>query len=80
MSVAFSVAHRPGTLVAALQLLADAGVDLTKIESRPVPGQPWEYVFYAEFRFARVAHADAALSALRSHCRMVKELGRYPAA
>jgi prephenate dehydratase len=80
MSVAFSIDHRPGTLVAALQLLADAGVDLTKIESRPVPGQPWEYVFYAEFRFDSAARADAALSALRAHCRMVKELGRYRAA
>ena len=80
MSVAFSIDHRPGTLVAALQLLATAGVDLTKIESRPVPGQPWEYVFYAEFRFDSAARADAALSALRAHCRMVKELGRYRAA
>jgi prephenate dehydratase len=80
MSVAFSIDHRPGTLVAALQLLADAGVDLTKIESRPVPGQPWEYVFYAEFRFDNPANADAALSALLRHCRMVKELGRYRSA
>jgi prephenate dehydratase len=80
MSVAFSIDHRPGTLVAALQLLADAGVDLTKIESRPVPGQPWEYVFYVDLRFDRVARADAALAALRAHCRMVKELGRYQAA
>jgi prephenate dehydratase len=80
MSVAFSIAHRPGTLVAALQLLSDAGVDLTKIESRPVPGQPWEYVFYAEFRFDNLARAEVALAALRAHCGMVKELGRYPAA
>lgn len=80
MSVAFSIDHRPGTLVAALQRLSDAGVDLTKIESRPVPGQPWEYVFYAEFRFDSLARAEAALSALRAHCRMVKELGRYRAA
>jgi prephenate dehydratase len=80
MSVAFSIDHRPGTLVAALQLLADAGVDLTKIESRPVPGQPWEYVFYVDLRFDQVARADAALAALRAHCRMVKELGRYRAA
>src|SRR5271154_4204146 len=78
MTVAFSIEHRPGTLVAALQLLAEAGVDLTKIESRPVPGQPWEYIFYAEFRFDHGARADTALAALRAHCRMVKELGRYP--
>ncbi len=51
MSVAFAIEHRPGTLVAALQRLAAAGVNLTKIESRPVPGSPWEYVFYVDVRF-----------------------------
>jgi len=80
MSVAFSVEHRPGTLVAALQGLAAAGVDLTKIESRPVPGSPWEYVFYVDFRFDAVEKADAALVALGRECGMVKELGRYAAA
>jgi prephenate dehydratase len=77
MTVAFAVEHRPGTLVAALQALRDVGVDLTKIESRPVPGRPWEYVFYVELRFEGEAMADAALAALRNECGMVKELGRY---
>jgi prephenate dehydratase len=80
LSVAFAVEHRPGTLVAALQALADAGVNLTRIESRPVPGRPWEYVFYAELRFAEVAMADRAVEGLRGYCGMVKELGRYRAA
>jgi prephenate dehydratase len=80
MSVAFAIDHRPGTLVAALHRLADAGVNLTKIESRPVPGSPWEYVFYVDGRFDTVEQADAALGALREHCRMVKVLGRYRAA
>ena len=80
MTVAFSVEHRPGTLVEALQLLSSAGVDLTRIESRPVPGRPWEYVFYVEFRFAEVTLAEAALASLAGHCPMVKELGRYLAA
>jgi prephenate dehydratase len=80
MSVAFAVEHRPGTLVAALQGLRDVGVDLTKIESRPVPGKPWEYVFYVELRFDGEAMADAAITALRNECGMVKELGRYAAA
>jgi prephenate dehydratase len=80
LSVAFAVEHRPGTLVAALQALADAGVNLTRIESRPVPGRPWEYVFYAELRFAEGAMADRAVEGLREHCGMVKELGRYKAA
>jgi len=80
LSAAFVVEHRPGTLVAALQKLAAAGADLTKIESRPVPGKPWEYVFYVDFRFEGDAMADAALAALRTECRVVKELGRYEAA
>ncbi len=80
MSLAFAIEHRPGTLVAALQRLADAGVNLTKIESRPVPGSPWEYVFYVDVRFDSAAKAEAALAALHEHCRMVKVLGRYRAA
>jgi len=80
LSVAFVVEHRPGTLVAALQGLAEAGVDLTKIESRPVPGKPWEYVFYVDFRFDSAAKAEAALQALERESSMVKELGRYTAA
>lgn len=80
MSVAFAIEHRPGTLVAALERLAGAGVNLTKIESRPVPGSPWEYVFYVDVRFDTGAQAEAALAALREHCRMVKVLGRYRAA
>jgi prephenate dehydratase len=80
MSVAFAIEHRPGTLVAALERLAAAGVDLTKIESRPVPGSPWEYVFYVDVRFDRREKADTAVAALREHCRMVKVLGRYQAA
>jgi prephenate dehydratase len=80
MSLAFAIEHRPGTLVAALERLADAGVNLTKIESRPVPGSPWEYVFYVDVRFDAAEKAEAALAALRKHCRMVKVLGRYRAA
>lgn len=80
LSVAFAVDHRPGTLVTALRALAQAGANLTRIESRPVPGQPWEYVFFVEFRFTDAAMADAALEALRSESRMVRELGRYRAA
>jgi prephenate dehydratase len=74
------VEHRPGTLVAALERLREVGVDLTKIESRPVPGKPWEYVFYVELRYEGEAMADAAVGALKRECSLVKELGRYAAA
>ena len=80
LTLAFAVDHRPGTLVAALEQLRDAGADLTKIESRPVPGKPWEYVFYVDLRFANASIADNAIRSLAPHCRVVKELGRYSAA
>jgi prephenate dehydratase len=80
MSLAFSVEHRPGSLVAALSGLSAAGVNLTKIESRPVPGRPWEYMFYVDVKFDGAGQAEAALNGLREHCRMVKVLGRYRAA
>ena len=79
LSLAFAVEHRPGTLVTALERLRDEGVDLTKIESRPVPGSPWEYVFYVDLRFADEAMADRAVRSLAAHCSLVKELGRYAA-
>lgn len=80
LTLAFAIENRPGTLVAALQVLARAGVDLTKIESRPVQGSPWEYLFYVDVRFDSGAKAEVALAALLGHCRMVKVLGRYRAA
>lgn len=79
-SLAFSVEHKPGSLVRALEEFARAGVNLTKIESRPVPGMPWEYVFFVDLRFDSAAQIDAALGKLANHCHMVKELGRYVAA
>lgn len=80
MSVAFAIPHRPGSLVAVLQSLANLGVDLTRIESRPVPGKPWEYVFFVDLRLANSEAADAVMSALHANCSMAKELGRYAAA
>jgi prephenate dehydratase len=79
-SLAFSVAHRPGTLVLALEEFARAGVNLTKIESRPVPGMPWEYVFFVDLRFDSADQIDSAMGRLAQHCHMLKELGRYRAA
>lgn len=80
VSIAFSVENRPGTLVAALADLSAIGTNLTKIESRPVHGKPWEYIFYVDCQISSADEADRALSALEPHCAMVKELGRYPEA
>jgi prephenate dehydratase len=77
MSVAFALEHRPGSLVAALSALSAMGTNLTKIESRPVQGKPWEYIFYVDCQIGSSEEGMRALEALRAHCGMVKELGRY---
>ena len=77
MSLAFSIPHRPGSLVRVLQRLAESGADLTRIESRPVPGRPWEYVFFLDLR---VSNDDAGFlveHVLQRECSMVKLLGVY---
>lgn len=80
VSLAFTVENRPGTLVAALEVFAGQGTNLTRIESRPVQGKPWQYVFYADYQLSSPETADAALRLLAGHCSMVKELGRYRSA
>jgi prephenate dehydratase len=77
ISIAFSVENRPGSLVAALSALSSIGTNLTKIESRPVHGKPWEYIFYVDCQIGSSEEGSCALDALKPHCAMVKELGRY---
>jgi prephenate dehydratase len=77
ISVAFSVENRPGTLVAALNAISGIGTNLTKIESRPVHGKPWEYVFYIDCQLHSADEGSRAIGVLKPHCAMVKELGRY---
>jgi prephenate dehydratase len=77
MSLAFSLENRPGSLVAALSELAAIGTNLTKIESRPVHGKPWEYIFYVDCQIQSPEEGSRAVKALGPHCAMVKELGRY---
>ena len=80
VSIAFTVENRPGTLVSALQVFADHNTNLCKVESRPVQGQPWQYVFYVDYQAPDPAATGAALEQLRRQCQWVKELGHYPAA
>ena len=80
ISLAFTLEHRRGTLVRALSVLAAAGVDLTRIESRPVMSKPWEYVFYADGRFSAEDRAMGAVESLRECCGRVKVLGMYQGA
>lgn len=77
VSLAFSLENRPGSLVSALQELSRLGTNLTKIESRPVHGKPWEYIFYVDAQLDSPEQADRAMDALHPHCAMLKRLGLY---
>jgi prephenate dehydratase len=76
-SLAWTLPHRPGSLHEALGTFAERGVDLTRLESRPIPGRPWEYRFFADVRGARLDLQDAAVDALRALAVELRVLGRY---
>ncbi len=54
-SVCFTTAHEPGSLAKVLALLANEGANLTKIQSVPILGKPWEYQFFADFTATKPA-------------------------
>ena len=78
-SIVFRIGHTPGGLYQALSAFAEEKVNLTKIESRPIPGQPWEYFFYLDFLGDPAdAPVARALDRLRSLAESVRILGCYP--
>lgn len=79
-SIAFAMRNISGALFKALSVFALREISLSKIESRPVPGRPWEYVFYVDFLCGNEPRAKKALDHLREISEFVKVLGIYPAA
>lgn len=79
-SLAFIGAHRPGSLVHALTCFSDRGINLTRLDSRPVPNQPWQYRFYVDFEISDPHAASEALAALEREATEFKLFGSYPAA
>jgi prephenate dehydratase len=77
-SLMFTLGSGPGTLHKALGVFAERGLNLTKIESRPLPGRPWEYLFYADVVDTPISRIDEALEALRALAFGVRVLGTYP--
>ena len=78
-SLIFSAKHEPGALFQVLEAFAIRGINLTKIESRPQRGRPWEYVFYLDFEGHRTEQrSKETLEAMRRKCIFIKILGSYP--
>jgi prephenate dehydratase len=79
-SIAFKVKNVPGALFKSLSVFALRDIDLSKIESRPMRGRPWEYVFYVDFLRGDDEPARNALRHLGEVAEFVKVLGIYPGA
>ncbi len=80
ISMVYTTPHREGALADTLRILSDHGLNLSKLESRPMPNRPWEYLFYVDVE-GSLATEPAALgiAQLRRECPFLKVLGSYPA-
>jgi 3-deoxy-7-phosphoheptulonate synthase len=79
-SFCFATADRPGALFTALKVLAERGLNMKKLESRPIPGRPWTYQFYLDVDLpADRAVFDAAVAELRAATEDLRVLGIYRA-
>ncbi|KKS98370.1 MAG: phospho-2-dehydro-3-deoxyheptonate aldolase [Candidatus Gottesmanbacteria bacterium GW2011_GWA2_43_14] len=78
ISLMFNLKHVPGSLYKALSPYARLGLNLTKIESRPIPGRLWEYLFYVDFELNNGKHGfDEIITAMKMLTKNLKVLGRY---
>lgn len=80
-SIMFSVRDEPGILYRMLEPFARRGVNLSKIESRPVKTKAWEYIFFLDMSgHVSEAPVSEAIDELKSFCQFLKILGSYPKA
>ncbi len=80
MSLIFTLKNQSGALVEALGIFSKLEMNLTKIESRPIQGRPWEYLFYVDVLFSKSEAAEEAMARLRPICETIIDMGRYKAA
>ncbi|WP_043923542.1 3-deoxy-7-phosphoheptulonate synthase [Leadbettera azotonutricia] len=79
-SLVFSVPDEPGSLFACLQILSEKGINLSKLESRPIQGKPWEYLFYVDVSIPEgEGDFDKAIAELKGKTKDFHFLGAYRA-
>ena len=76
----FTLNHKPGSLAHVLTLLSFYDMNLTRIQSLPIPGQEWQYFFYVDIKFEDYLRYEQALSAVRPLMEDLNILGEYIAA
>ena len=81
VSVVYGTENKPGALFRTLEVFARRGVNLCRLESRPIPGKPFEYLFYVDLTGdVHDKSVAAALKELKEHITFLKVLGSYPSA
>ena len=79
-SMCFTLSHTPGSLAHVLTILSFYGMNLTRIQSLPIPGQEWQYFFYVDIKFENYLRYEQALAAVRPLMEDLTILGEYTAA
>ncbi|HHQ48076.1 MAG TPA: prephenate dehydratase [Acidobacteria bacterium] len=79
-SLVLTTRHDQGALARVLEIVAGHGLNLCKLESRPEPSRPWEYMFYMDIEGSLAADAvSMTIARIRRECPYLKVLGSYPA-
>jgi chorismate mutase/prephenate dehydratase len=79
-SIIFSLPHKPGALHSALTPPSERGINLTRIDSRPVKGRSWEYLFFVDLEgHAEDQTVKKTLEEMQACCTYLRVLGSYPA-
>ena len=79
-SLCFTLPHKPGSLAHILTILSFYDMNLTRIQSLPIPGREWQYFFYVDIKFKDYQRYKQALEAVRPLIEDLDILGEYPSA
>ena len=79
-SMCFTLPHAPGSLAHVLTIMSFYGMNLTRIQSLPIPGQEWQYFFYVDIKYEDRIRFEQAVAAVRPLMEDLNILGEYVAA